>query len=99
MKIIFYSYWLILGTFEDKEITHVEGEVDPIRDLDIINEELRLKDEEQFMKYFEDLEKKYQRGEKKLKQEYVSDKSNKIWVHKISRTFWPKKYGKFQINR
>ena len=61
-----------LGTFEDKEITHVEGEVDPIRDLEIINEELRLKDEEAFMKYFEDLEKKYQRGEKKLKQEYVS---------------------------
>merc|ERR1712029_723005 len=57
-------------TFEDKEITHVEDEVDPIRDLDIINEELRLKDEEQFMKYFEDLEKKYQRGERKLKQEY-----------------------------
>ena len=26
------------GTFEDKEITHVEGEVDPVRDLDIINE-------------------------------------------------------------
>jgi len=51
-------------TFEDKEITHVEGEVDPIRDLDIINEELRLKDEEQFMKYFEDLEKKYQRGKR-----------------------------------
>merc|ERR1711963_398577 len=57
-------------TFEDKEITHVEGEVDPVRDLDIINEELRLKDEESFMKYFEDLEKKYTRGEKKLKQEY-----------------------------
>lgn len=33
------------------------------------------------MKYFEDLEKKYQRGEKKLKQEYVSDKTIKIWVH------------------
>merc|ERR1712241_989692 len=57
-------------TFEDKEITHVEGEVDPVRDLDIINEELRLKDEEFFMKAFEDLEKKYARGEKKLKQEY-----------------------------
>lgn len=57
-------------TFEDKEITHVEGEVDPVRDLDIINEELRLKDEEQFMKNFEDLEKRYTRGEKKLKQEY-----------------------------
>merc|ERR1711874_902004 len=57
-------------TFEDKEITHVEGEVDPIRDLDIINEELRLKDEESFMKNFDDLEKKYTRCEKKLKQEY-----------------------------
>lgn len=30
-------------TFEDPDITHVEGEVDPVRDLDIINEELRLK--------------------------------------------------------
>ena len=64
--------FIISGTFEDKEITHVEGEVDPVRDLDIINEELRLKDEEAFLKYFDDLEKKYQRGEKKLKQEYVS---------------------------
>jgi len=57
-------------TFEDKEITHVEGEVDPVRDLDIINEELRLKDEEFFMKSFTDLETKYKRGEKKLKAEY-----------------------------
>ena len=69
---LFLTFWFWIGTFEDKEITHVEGEVDPIRDLEIINEELRLKDEEAFMKYFEDLEKKYQRGEKKLKQEYVS---------------------------
>jgi len=59
-------------TFEDKEITHVEGEVDPVRDLDIINEELRLKDEESFNKNFEDLEKKYGRGEKKLKAEFES---------------------------
>ncbi len=41
---------LCAGTFEDSEITHVEGEVDPVRDLDIINEELRLKDEEYFSK-------------------------------------------------
>lgn len=59
-------------TFEDKEITHVEGEVDPVRDLDIINEELRLKDQEAFDKYFDDLEKRYTRGEKKLKVEYES---------------------------
>jgi len=61
------------GTFEDKEITHVEGEVDPIRDLDIINEELRLKDEEYFLKIYDEVERKYVRGgEKKLKTEYVS---------------------------
>jgi len=60
-------------TFEDKEITHVEGEVDPVRDLDIINEELRLKDEESFDKVFEEIERKYCRGgEKKLKVEYES---------------------------
>jgi len=58
-------------TFEDKEITHVEGEVDPVRDLDIINEELRLKDAEYFEKIFEEVERKYVRGnEKKLKVEY-----------------------------
>ena len=63
----------ISGTFEDKEITHVEGEVDPVRDLDIINEELRLKDEEYFNKIYEELERKCVRGgEKKLKPEYVS---------------------------
>ena len=59
-------------TFEDKEITHVEGEVDPVRDLDIINEELRLKDEEAFGKVYKELAAKYERGEKKLKLEYVS---------------------------
>jgi len=58
-------------TFEDPEITHVEGEVDPVRDLDIINEELRLKDEEFFEKIFDDVERKYVRGgEKALKAEY-----------------------------
>merc|ERR1712240_59060 len=58
-------------TFEDAEITHVEGEVDPIRDLDIINEELRLKDVEYFNKIWEEVERKYVRGgEKKLKSEY-----------------------------
>jgi len=30
--------------FDDTDVTHVEGEVDPIRDLEIISNELRLKD-------------------------------------------------------
>jgi obg-like ATPase 1 len=32
--------------FDDDEIVHVEGDVNPVRDLEIIHEELRLKDEE-----------------------------------------------------
>lgn len=54
-------------------MTHVEGEVDPVRDLDIISEELRLKDEETLNKSLEKLDKLVVRGnDKKLKPEYVS---------------------------
>jgi len=68
-------------TFEDAEITHVEGEVDPIRDLDIINEELRLKDVDGFNKVFADIKQKFERGEKKLKLEYeILCKINKVLV-------------------
>jgi hypothetical protein len=31
------------GAFEDDDIIHVEGEVNPVRDLEIIHNELRLK--------------------------------------------------------
>ena len=35
-----------LGVFEDDDVTHVEGDVNPVRDLEIISEELRLKDQQ-----------------------------------------------------
>lgn len=31
------------GAFEGEDVTHVEGEVNPVRDLEIISEELRKK--------------------------------------------------------
>jgi obg-like ATPase 1 len=34
----------ITGIFEDSEVTHVLDTIDPVRDLEIINEELMLKD-------------------------------------------------------
>ena len=37
---------VMTGAFDDDDVTHVEGEVDPVRDLDIIHQELRLKDEQ-----------------------------------------------------
>lgn len=57
--------------FEDTDVTHVEGEVDPVRDLEIIGEELRLKDEDQLMKNLDKLERTVVRGgDKKGKAEY-----------------------------
>lgn len=53
---------------------HVEGDVNPVRDLEIISEELRLKDEEMLEKNLEKLERTVVRGgDKKMKPEYVSD--------------------------
>ena len=34
------------GAFDDEEVTHVDGEVNPVRDLETIHDELRLKDEQ-----------------------------------------------------
>lgn len=59
------------GAFEDSNVTHVEGEVDPVRDLDIISEELRLKDEDTLDKLLEKLERTVRTNDKKLKPEYV----------------------------
>ncbi|XP_044755201.1 adenylate kinase 9 [Coccinella septempunctata] len=57
--------------FEDDDVTHVEGEVNPVRDLEIINEELRLKDEETLNKALDKLGRVVERGgDKKLKPEY-----------------------------
>nr|XP_002124995.1 obg-like ATPase 1 [Ciona intestinalis] len=57
--------------FDDAEVVHVEGDVNPVRDLEIIQEELRLKDVEHLTKRLAELEKVYSRGgEKKYKLEF-----------------------------
>lgn len=69
----FYKLFRTKGAFDDPDVTHVEGEVDPVRDLDIISEELRLKDEETLDKTLEKMEKTVIRAnDKKMKPEYVS---------------------------
>eukprot|EP01120_Amphizonella_sp_Union-15-10_P003300 TRINITY_DN13722_c0_g1_i1.p1 TRINITY_DN13722_c0_g1~~TRINITY_DN13722_c0_g1_i1.p1 ORF type:complete len:393 (+),score=73.11 TRINITY_DN13722_c0_g1_i1:100-1278(+) len=47
----------VIRVFEDTEVTHVEGEVDPVRDLEIIHEELLLKDLEWISKIYDGLSK------------------------------------------
>uniref|UniRef100_H2Z0M4 Obg-like ATPase 1 n=1 Tax=Ciona savignyi TaxID=51511 RepID=H2Z0M4_CIOSA len=57
--------------FDDAEVVHIEGDVNPVRDLEIIQEELRLKDVERLVKRLAELEKVYTRGgEKKYKLEF-----------------------------
>ncbi|XP_071196721.1 uncharacterized protein [Salvelinus alpinus] len=71
----------IQGAFADEDIVHVEGNVDPVRDIEIIHEELRLKDEEMIGPIMEKLEKVAVRGsDKKLKPEYDVMLKIKNWV-------------------
>ena len=68
-----WVYALFLGVFEDDEITHIEGEVNPVRDMEIIFEELRLKDEDYLRRQVDQMEKSTLRSGDKSKQfEYVS---------------------------
>ncbi|XP_039816478.1 obg-like ATPase 1 isoform X3 [Panicum virgatum] len=61
----------VLRAFECSEITHVDDTADPVRDLDTISEELRLKDIDFMNKKFEDLEKSMKRSnDKQLKIEH-----------------------------
>ena len=50
----------VVRCFVDENITHVEGEIDPLRDIDIINLELIYSD-------LETVEKRYARIAKKIK--------------------------------
>lgn len=64
----------VVRCFDDAEIIHVEGDVNPTRDLDIISEELRIKDIEFVEKALDALKKQTRRGGqslemKKLKEE------------------------------
>ncbi|KAF3935103.1 hypothetical protein ABW19_dt0210596 [Dactylella cylindrospora] len=64
----------VVRCFDDAEIIHVEGDVDPVRDLEIISDELRVKDIEFVGKSLESYKKQTARGGqslemKKLKEE------------------------------
>jgi len=48
----------VVRIFEDNEIIHTEGSIDPIRDLNIIHNELLFKDIEFIDKQIDELKKK-----------------------------------------
>ncbi len=55
---------LVARCFEDGDVTHVEGRVDPLSDLDIIDTELMLADLQSLEKRVNNLEKRAKGGDK-----------------------------------
>ncbi len=54
----------VLRCFEDGDVTHVEGSVDPVRDAEIISTELMLADLESLEKQIENWRKRAKQGDK-----------------------------------
>ena len=69
---------IVLRAFQNAEIIHVENSVDPLRDLEIINTELILKDLESVEKRLVKTEAEARTGKK----EAVSDKELLTWLKK-----------------
>jgi GTP-binding protein YchF len=59
----------VLRCFEDDDITHVEGKIDPVGDAETVETELMLADLESLEKRMVPLEKKAKSGEKEAKEQ------------------------------
>ena len=59
--------------FDDAEVIHVEGDVDPIRDMQIISTELRLKD----IEWVEKAQEAHKKAAKTLGSNSLADKAKK----------------------
>lgn len=60
------AIYQMVRCFDDAEIIHIEGDVNPARDLQIVADELRVKDIEFSEKYLEGVEKIAKRGGQSL---------------------------------
>jgi ribosome-binding ATPase len=59
----------VLRCFDDESLPHVEGSVDPVRDMEIVDFELQVKDLESVEKKRQKLQKLVKTGDKNAKQE------------------------------
>ncbi len=57
----------VLRCFEDDDVTHVEGDVDPLRDAEVVETELMLADMESLERQLTSLQKKAKGGDKDSK--------------------------------
>jgi ribosome-binding ATPase len=61
----------VVRCFEDSDVTHVEGAIDPIRDIETIETELMLADLESVEKRLVAIEKKAKFGDKEAKEQFA----------------------------
>src|SRR5580693_6871693 len=61
----------VLRCFEDDDITHVEGRIDPVGDAETVETELMLADLESLERRVIPIEKKAKTGEKEAKEQYA----------------------------
>ena len=73
----------MVRAFDDAEVTHVEGDVDPVRDMEIISTELRLKDAEWLEKHIATLKRLF-RGTGTLN---LADKAKKFEIDTCEKAF------------
>jgi ribosome-binding ATPase len=59
----------VVRCFDDENVVHVSGSVDPVRDIEIIKTELALSDLDTVEKKFQRVEKQAKSGDKKFKDE------------------------------
>ena len=57
----------VLRCFEDPDVTHVDGSVDPLRDAEVIETELMIADMESLERQISNIERKAKSGDKELK--------------------------------
>lgn len=73
----------VIRAFDDAEVIHVEGDVDPLRDMEIIQTELRLKDIEWVQKALDNLKK----GGRALGNNSLADKAKKEEIVRLFALF------------
>lgn len=61
---------MVLRCFEDENITHVEGSIDPVRDAETVMTELLLSDLESIERRIEPIEKRAKQNDKEAKQQF-----------------------------
>ncbi|MGA7160589.1 MAG: redox-regulated ATPase YchF [Bacteroidota bacterium] len=79
----------VVRCFDDANVVHVDGSVNPKRDIEVIETELIFKDLETVEKKTADAEKRSKTGEKKLKAEYefCIKLKNHLYEGRLARYF------------